>query len=100
MRFAEITRTAGQGPEEGPNCKRGCNLQGSGRNLSLPVTAVILNLTSFGLVVLGVLALLVAVTVLHRPPTRPCHRCGRRVRLEKRECTRCGYEFEPVRFGR
>ena len=64
------------------------------------MTAVILNLTTFGLAVLGLLALLVAVTLLHRPPTRPCHRCGRRVRLEKRECPRCGYEFEPIRFGR
>jgi rRNA maturation endonuclease Nob1 len=64
------------------------------------VTAVILNLTQFGLAVVGVLVLLVAFTLLHRPPTRPCHRCGRRVRLEKRECTHCGYEFEPIRFGR
>ena len=62
--------------------------------------AVILNLTSFGLVVLAVLALLLTVTVLHRAPTRACHRCGRRVRLDKRVCRHCGYEFEPVRFGR
>jgi hypothetical protein len=34
---------------------------------------VLLNLTSFGLVVLGLLLLLGVVTVLHRPPTRPCH---------------------------
>ena len=43
------------------------------------MTAVILNLTMFGLAVLGLLAFLVTVTLLHRP----CHRCGRRVRLER-----------------
>jgi predicted amidophosphoribosyltransferase len=62
--------------------------------------AILLNLTSFGLAVGGLLVLLIAVTLLHRPPTRPCHRCGRRVRLEYRTCRRCGYEFEPIRFGR
>jgi predicted amidophosphoribosyltransferase len=61
--------------------------------------AVILNLTSFGLATLGLVGLLIAVTLLHRPPTRPCHRCGRRVRLERRICSHCGYDFEPVRFG-
>jgi predicted amidophosphoribosyltransferase len=64
------------------------------------VIAVLLNLTSFGLVVLGLLLLLGVVTVLHRPPTRPCHHCGRKVRLDKRKCPHCGYEFEPIRFGR
>jgi hypothetical protein len=60
--------------------------------------AVLLNLTSFGLAVLGLIALLIVVTLLHRPPTRPCHRCGRRVRLDHRVCRHCGYEFEPIRF--
>ena len=64
------------------------------------VLAVILNLTSFGLATLALVALLIAVTLLHQPPTRPCHRCGRRVRLERRICRHCGYEFEPIRFGR
>jgi rRNA maturation endonuclease Nob1 len=62
--------------------------------------AVILNLTSFGLVTLGLVGLLIAVTLLHRAPTRSCHRCGRRVRLERRVCRHCGSEFEPIRFGR
>jgi hypothetical protein len=62
--------------------------------------AVILNLTSFGLATVGLVGLLIAVTLLHRPPTRPCHLCGRRVRLERRICRHCGYEFEPIRFGR
>jgi hypothetical protein len=62
--------------------------------------AVILNLTSFGLATMGLIGLLVAVTLLHRAPTRPCHQCGRRVRLGKRVCPRCGYDFEPVRFTR
>jgi hypothetical protein len=61
--------------------------------------AVILNLTSFGLAVALLVGLLIGVTLLHRPPTRPCHRC-RRVRLERRICRHCGYDFEPVRFGR
>jgi predicted amidophosphoribosyltransferase len=62
--------------------------------------AVILNLTSFGLAALGLVALMVAVTVLHRPATRPCHRCGRKVVLARRVCRHCGYDFEPVRFTR
>ena len=67
----------------------------------MPVTvAVILNLTSFGLTALGLVALLVAVTLLHRAPTRPCHRCGRKVPLGRRVCRDCGYDFEPVRFTR
>ena len=39
-------------------------------------------------------------TVLHRPATRPCHRCGRKVALGRRVCRHCGYDFEPVRFTR
>jgi hypothetical protein len=62
--------------------------------------AILLNLTSFGLTTLALLGLLVAVTVLYKPPTRPCHRCGRRVPLGKRVCRDCGYDFEPVRFTR
>jgi hypothetical protein len=62
--------------------------------------AILLNLTSFGLTTLALLGLLVAVTVLYKPPTRPCHRCGRRVPLGKRVCRACGYDFEPVRFTR
>jgi hypothetical protein len=64
------------------------------------VLAVILNLTSFGLATLTLLALLVGVTLLYRAPTRPCHHCGRRVKLEHRVCRHCGYDFEPVRWGR
>jgi len=60
---------------------------------------VILNLTSFGLATLGLLGFLIAVSLLHRHPTRPCHRCGRRVRIERRVCGQCGYEFEPIRWG-
>jgi predicted amidophosphoribosyltransferase len=66
----------------------------------MPALGVILNLTTFGLAVGALLGLLVTVTLLHRAPTRPCHRCGHRVRLDRRVCRHCGYEFEPVRFGR
>ena len=62
--------------------------------------AVILNLTNFGLATLTLVALLVAVSLLHRAPTRPCHRCGRKVALGRRVCRDCGYDFEPVRFTR
>ena len=62
--------------------------------------AVILNLTSFVLVVVAVVGLMVAVSILYRHPTRPCHRCGRRVRLDRRVCGHCGYEFEVVRTTR
>jgi ribosomal protein L40E len=62
--------------------------------------ALLLNLTSFGVATMSLLAILVAVSLLHKSPTRPCHRCGRRVPLHLRVCRDCGYDFEPVRFGR
>lgn len=62
--------------------------------------AVILNLTTFGLPVLMLVGLLIGVSMIYRHPTRPCHRCGRRVRLDKRACDHCGYEFEVVRTTR
>jgi hypothetical protein len=62
--------------------------------------AVILNLTSFGLATASLVALLIGVTLLHRAPTRPCHRCGANVPLGRRVCRDCGYDFEPVRFTR
>jgi predicted amidophosphoribosyltransferase len=65
--------------------------------VALPL-AILLNLKTFGLAVLILVGLLVAVTLLYRHPTRPCHRCGARVRLERRTCPHCGYDFEPVRF--
>jgi len=62
--------------------------------------AVLLNIKTFGAAVIGVIALLVAVSVLHRHPTRQCHRCGHRARLDLRICRRCGYDFaEEIRFG-
>jgi hypothetical protein len=82
------------------SCKSVCTKEDRPRTSSALSLAVILNLTSFGLATLGLVGLLLAVTLLHRPPTRPCHRCGRRVRLERRVCRHCGYEFEPIRFGR
>jgi hypothetical protein len=66
----------------------------------LASAAVVLNLTSFGFATLGLLALLVAVSLLYKAPTRPCHQCGRRVPLGRRMCPDCGYDFEPVRFTR
>ena len=91
----------------GPPPKRGAStllpaIPVAGRCENRPIVplALILNLTSFGLAVLVLVGLLVAVSLLHRAPTRPCHRCGRRVRLEHRTCRHCGYEFEPIRFGR
>jgi hypothetical protein len=61
---------------------------------------VLLNLTSFGLAVLGLVGLMLLVTFIYRAPTRPCHRCGKRVRLGTRLCNNCGYDFEPVRMSR
>ena len=72
-----------------------------GHNRPMPGTlAVLLNLTSFGLTTLALVGLLVAVSLLYRAPTRPCHRCESRVPLGKRVCPDCGYDFEPVRFSR
>jgi len=65
-----------------------------------PALAVVLNLTTFGLAVLTVVALLIAVSLLYRHPTRRCHRCHRNVRLDQRVCRYCGYDFGPVRTSR
>ena len=62
--------------------------------------AVILNIWSFGAAVLTVVALLIAVSLFYRHPTRRCHRCGRRVRLDQRVCRHCGYDSEPVSMAR
>jgi hypothetical protein len=67
--------------------------------LSAPL-AILLNLQTFGLAVAGVLLILILVTALHRPPTRPCHQCGRRVKITARTCMYCGYDFSPVNFER
>jgi len=72
--------------------------QGGSGTLSWPVTAVILNIKTLGLATLLLVALLIGASLLHRPPTRSCHRCGKRVRLDRRVCRNCGYEFEPIRF--
>jgi rRNA maturation endonuclease Nob1 len=65
-----------------------------------PAVAVILNIKSFGIATLALVGLLVAVTLLHRKPTRRCHHCGRKVPLDRRTCQYCGYDFEPVRLTR
>jgi predicted amidophosphoribosyltransferase len=62
--------------------------------------AVVLNIKSFGAAVLTVVGLLIAVSLLYRHPTRRCHRCDQRVRLDQRVCRHCGYDFEPVRTTR
>jgi hypothetical protein len=62
--------------------------------------AVLLNIKTFGGAVLLVTALLIAVSILYRHPTRQCHHCGRRVRLDQRTCRHCGYDFEPIRTTR
>jgi len=67
---------------------------------AVPDLAVLLNIKSFGLAVLSVVALLIAVSLLYRHPTRRCHRCHRRVRLDQRVCRHCGYDFEPIRATR
>jgi hypothetical protein len=79
---------------------RGSPGQGQNPVMGWPTLAILLDLTSFGIVVIGVTLLLIMVTALHRPPTRPCHQCGRRVRITSRTCIYCGYEFSPVRFHR
>ena len=68
--------------------------------LAVADLAIVLNLTTFGLTVATVVGLLIAVTLMHRPLTRRCHQCDRRVRLDQRVCSHCGYDFEPVRVSR
>ena len=62
--------------------------------------AVLLNVKTFGLAVALVLVVLVAATLLYRHPTRQCHRCGRKVRLDQRTCRHCGYDFSPITYSR
>jgi hypothetical protein len=64
------------------------------------VLAVQLNLLSFGIVAILLTVLLIVAGALQRLPTRPCHRCGRRVPISARVCRYCGYEFAPVRMSR
>jgi ribosomal protein L40E len=64
------------------------------------MTGIVLNMTNFGLATIGLVALLIATTMLHRAPTRPCHRCGQAVPLGRRTCRRCGYDFAPMRLTR
>jgi predicted amidophosphoribosyltransferase len=61
---------------------------------------VLLNAKTFGAAVAAVLVLLVAVSLLYRHPTRQCHRCGRKVRLDQRTCRHCGYDFAPITYSR
>ena len=69
-------------------------------DLPAAALAVVLNLTNFSLAVAAVVGLLIAVSLFHKPPTRRCHHCERRVRLDQRVCRYCGYDFEPVRATR
>jgi hypothetical protein len=62
--------------------------------------AVQLNLISFGLTAVVLTVLLIVAGALQTSPTRPCHRCGRRVPISARICRYCGYEFAPVRMSR
>jgi hypothetical protein len=68
--------------------------------LAIHVLAVQLSPISFGLAAVGLTGLLIVVAALHRTPSRPCHRCGRRVPISARVCRYCGYEFSPVRMSR
>jgi hypothetical protein len=59
----------------------------------LLVAAPILNIQIFLLGIFGLLALLVAVSALHRHPTRVCPQCGQKVRLDHGRCPTCRYRF-------
>jgi hypothetical protein len=52
--------------------------RGPARSAQAVSLAVILTIQTLGGAVVLLVGLLVAVTLLHRAPTRPCHRCGRR----------------------
>ena len=62
--------------------------------------AVLLNAKTFGLAVGLVVVILIAASLLYRHPTRQCHRCGRKVRLDQRTCRHCGYDFAPMSWSR
>lgn len=66
----------------------------------MPAAEVTLNLTSFGLVTLAVTLPLVIISLTYTHVTRTCHQCGRRTRVDKRQCTNCGYDASPVSFRR
>jgi predicted amidophosphoribosyltransferase len=62
--------------------------------------AFALSPTTFGVAVVGVVLILVTASLLYRHPTRQCHRCGKQARLDQRICRECGYDFEPISYGR
>jgi hypothetical protein len=41
----------------------------------------------------GMIVACVFTASFFRAPTRPCHRCGNRVKLANRRCRHCRYEF-------
>jgi hypothetical protein len=66
-------------------------------SVALPA-GLVLNLGIF-LAALGVvLVLLIVLAVLYRHPTRPCPKCGSRVRIDHRMCNRCGYRITIIHF--
>lgn len=52
---------------------------------------------TIALIVLAALAVAALVAFLvRRLATRPCPRCGRRVRTGRLECGRCGFDFRAL----
>ena len=82
------------------SCKSGCRKRTAPEPVRMMPGAVILKPTSFGLATLCLIGPLIAVTSSTARADPACHRCGRRVRLERRVCRHWGCEFEQIRFGR
>jgi hypothetical protein len=56
-------------------------------------TQVIAFITAF---VVVLLVLLLVIWIVRRLNSRPCPRCGKRVRTGRMRCQSCGFDFETV----
>jgi hypothetical protein len=65
---------------------RGCSGRRTGMN-------GVVNLTIYLALFGGMIVACVFTASFFRVPTRPCHRCGNRVKLANRRCRHCRYEF-------
>lgn len=60
----------------------------------------VLNLTIFATAMFVLVALLIAMALLHRPPVRPCPNCSKWMRIDSRTCPHCRYELTIFQFRR
>lgn len=63
---------------------------------ALAVLAVMAVAPGLGLALLGLLLLVALLAWLVEPSTRPCPRCGQRVKAGVLDCEACGFDFKTI----